>query len=203
MECNVIRDLLPLYIDGCCSQESIKLVEDHISNCRDCKDLIEIMKIPADAVEQEPVPKNFGRINLWKASAMQSVLLFVSFGLITIGVAREASTPLGLLNGYWAFNVIAPSTGLLLSLASWYFVRLFKNRKSFSNVCSIVALVIILCAWLWAMVHYEANFVELTNDIFVLFSFLISNWLGIVLTVIFCFLAKVLSNMYARMLGKE
>lgn len=203
MDCNVVKDLIPLYIDDCCSQESVQIVEEHISHCQECKQLIEVMKTSTVAVEKEPMPKNFGRINLWKASILQSVLLFLSFGLVTIGVALEASTPMGFFNAYWAFNLVVPATGMMLSLAAWYFVRLFKNRKSFSNVCSIVTLVIILCAWLWAMVHYEANFVELTNDIFVLFGFLISNWLGIVLTVIFCFLAKVLSNMYARMLGKE
>ncbi|MEC1718430.1 zf-HC2 domain-containing protein [Schinkia azotoformans] len=37
MNCNIIKDLLPSYIDGICSDETIKLVEDHIKNCKECK----------------------------------------------------------------------------------------------------------------------------------------------------------------------
>ena len=29
--CDIIRDLLPLYVDGVCSQESAKLVEEHLT----------------------------------------------------------------------------------------------------------------------------------------------------------------------------
>lgn len=35
--CGVIRDLLPLYIDDCCSRESRNLVEKHLAACPDCK----------------------------------------------------------------------------------------------------------------------------------------------------------------------
>ena len=37
MNCNIIKDLLPSYIDGICSDETIKLVEDHIKHCGECK----------------------------------------------------------------------------------------------------------------------------------------------------------------------
>ena len=42
--CDVILDLLPLYVDGVCSEESSKFVEEHISKCESCKKLLEIMK---------------------------------------------------------------------------------------------------------------------------------------------------------------
>ena len=35
--CGVIRDLLPLYIDDCCSPESRTIVEEHLTTCPDCK----------------------------------------------------------------------------------------------------------------------------------------------------------------------
>ena len=28
MNCNIVKDLIPLYIDGCCSEESEKVVEE-------------------------------------------------------------------------------------------------------------------------------------------------------------------------------
>lgn len=44
MNCNVIRDILPSYIDGLCSEESIKCVEEHLKTCQDCKEIYEAMK---------------------------------------------------------------------------------------------------------------------------------------------------------------
>ena len=35
--CNVIKDLLPLYIDNVLSEDSSKLVEDHINTCESCR----------------------------------------------------------------------------------------------------------------------------------------------------------------------
>ena len=37
ISCNVIRDLLPLYHDDVCSEESRELIEEHIKICDDCK----------------------------------------------------------------------------------------------------------------------------------------------------------------------
>ena len=44
--CNVVRDLLPLYVDDVLSDDSIKVVEDHISDCTECRDLYLKMKDP-------------------------------------------------------------------------------------------------------------------------------------------------------------
>ena len=133
MNCNIVKDLIPLYIDGCCSEESGRIIEEHIKECDNCKKLIDDMKAPDDIVFVLEQPKSFSKLNDWKASVLQSVLLFVSFALITIGVALEARTPLGIGNGFWALNLVIPSTGFMLSLANWYFVKVYKSRKIFSN----------------------------------------------------------------------
>lgn len=36
ISCAVIRDLLPLYHDGVCSEDSCRLVEEHLQNCPAC-----------------------------------------------------------------------------------------------------------------------------------------------------------------------
>lgn len=35
--CNLIKDLLPLYIDNVCSEESKEIVEQHLAECPECK----------------------------------------------------------------------------------------------------------------------------------------------------------------------
>ena len=41
--CEIIKDLLPLYFDEVCSEDSKKLVEDHLSGCVDCRKELEYM----------------------------------------------------------------------------------------------------------------------------------------------------------------
>ena len=209
MNCDIVKDLIPLYIDGCCSNESKNVVEEHIKNCGDCKKLFEDMKSPSDIVEVTKAPKTFSKLNDWKASVLQSVLLFLSFALITVGVALEAKTPSGLLNGFWALNLVIPATGFMLSLANWYFVKVYKSRKSFSNCALLATLGITLSAYIWSAFHYEMNLFDLfagndfANVLGILHALLLQNSIGILLTVVFCILSKTLSNQYAKMLGKE
>ena len=209
MNCNIVKDLIPLYIDGCCSAESEKVVEEHIRDCDDCKRLLEVMKAPADTVAVAEAQRTFRKLNDWKASVFQSILLFLSFALITLGVALEARTPSGIGNGFWALNLVIPATGFMLSLANWYFVRVYKNRKSFSNYSLIATLGVTLCAYIWSGFHYEMNLIDLfagndfANVLEILHALLLLNGIGILLTVVFCALSKTLSNQYAKMLGKE
>jgi len=198
MDCNIITDLLPLYIDGCCSEESARLVEDHLNCCNSCRAALEDMKTLTEPLPHAPV--TLRKVSDWKASVLQSVLLFLSFGIITVGVALEAGTPSGLLNGFWAMNLVIPATGFMLSLANWYFVRLYKSRKLFA-VCSATAtLAITLCAYIWAGAHYEITWSDLQECWVQLLSL---HRLGVLLTAVFCVLSGVLSNIYGRMLGKE
>ena len=37
LSCNVIRDLLPLYRDGVCADETRTLVEEHLAGCASCR----------------------------------------------------------------------------------------------------------------------------------------------------------------------
>jgi hypothetical protein len=135
--------------------------------------------------------------------------LFFSFALITIGVALEARTGSGLMNGFWAFNLVIPATGFMLSLANWYFIRIYKSRKSFSFFSLIATLGITLCAYIWSGFHYELNLLELFSEcnfvelLDVMQGILLLNGFGIVLTIVLCVLSKTLSNQYAKMLGKE
>lgn len=41
INCNIIRDLLPLYADQICSNESRELVDEHLTECKDCSALLQ------------------------------------------------------------------------------------------------------------------------------------------------------------------
>ena len=42
--CNVVKDLLPLYEDGVCTNESKELVETHLKTCEECRNELKKMK---------------------------------------------------------------------------------------------------------------------------------------------------------------
>ncbi len=44
LNCNVIRDLIPLYVDQICSEESKELVEEHLAECEDCSVIFRQMR---------------------------------------------------------------------------------------------------------------------------------------------------------------
>lgn len=51
--CGIIRDLLPLYIDDVCNEESKQAVENHLSECEKCRNYYESMKSTEGFVAKE------------------------------------------------------------------------------------------------------------------------------------------------------
>ena len=50
--CNIIKDLIPLYAEGLASEDSAKLVEAHVTDCEDCAAELEKVKTDAAAVPE-------------------------------------------------------------------------------------------------------------------------------------------------------
>ena len=44
ISCNVIEDLLPLYVDEAASEDSRQLVEEHLKGCPSCRKMLEEIK---------------------------------------------------------------------------------------------------------------------------------------------------------------
>ena len=193
--CEVIRDLIPLYVDGCCSENTRTLVEEHLAVCPACKEEYALMKNAFTELSPVVPTKRFTRVQEWKASLLQSVLLFASFLAITFGVAMEAASPSGLLNGFWAFALVIPTTGFMLSLAHWYFVRLYKSRKKFVLYSCLVTAGLIVAAFLWGLWHYEAF------DAALYFLKPQLGFLPLALFLVAC--TGGFANLYAKWLGKE
>ena len=67
--CNMIQDLLPLYHDGVCSQESREIIESHFAECPACKEYYAMM-CEADEIIPQPHEEN---IEQEKVASFQSV----------------------------------------------------------------------------------------------------------------------------------
>ena len=62
-KCEIIKDLLPLYADDVCSDESRKAVEEHINGCSDCKAELEKLRknVPVSPQKDGEVLKRIKR----------------------------------------------------------------------------------------------------------------------------------------------
>ena len=39
--CEVIKDLLPLYVDDICSEKSKDIIEEHLAECEECRNYLD------------------------------------------------------------------------------------------------------------------------------------------------------------------
>lgn len=209
MNCEIIKDLIPLYIDRCCSEESANEVEKHLKECENCKSIFDMMNSENLKEKNESFEiKKLSKINERRASVLQSVLLFISFIVMAVGATLEAKTPLGTENGFWAFTLIIPATGFLLSLANWFFIRIYKNKKIFSVCSFIVNAAITLFFFICGIFYYNVPSLYFISETeFSGFDVLLKTiqflGFGIVTVAVFCVVSKIFSLRYAEMLGKD
>lgn len=55
IDCEIVQDLLPIYIEGLTHEVTTKVVSEHLDDCGDCKDVYQLMKEPEERVEVEEV----------------------------------------------------------------------------------------------------------------------------------------------------
>lgn len=87
--CKIVEDLLPLYIEGLTNEENTKLIDEHISSCNNCRDMLnnikedipfESTKINSENIEDKAmlVAKNISKYqNILKLSLCFVTLLFM------------------------------------------------------------------------------------------------------------------------------
>lgn len=100
--CSLIQDLLPLYHDGVCSEESSKIIENHLSECSSCKDYYnslceadEIFTVPQNAELEMKKAASFRSIKrrMRKEQILVVVLAFAIFAVIsfsTVGLLKKS-----------------------------------------------------------------------------------------------------------------
>lgn len=86
MNCNIIKDLLPSYIDGICSEDTVVAIEKHIEHCQGCKDTMQIMQQSTAQIVETNVKaakEPFKRINQ-KRRYQVIIAILMTFMVTTI-----------------------------------------------------------------------------------------------------------------------
>ena len=81
-ECSIVKDLLPSYIDRLTSKESNIFIENHLSNCIECKEEMDFMKKDNENKEEEKEYINFAKKTQSKFKALK--IIAVVFMISTI-----------------------------------------------------------------------------------------------------------------------
>lgn len=97
LQCTVIEDLLPIYIDGICSNESEALVEEHLLECQACRNMLSDMRrtvaLPAQPAEDWKPLQAIGK--RWKQGKRAA---FYKGACITLAVLLVLTAA---LSGIW------------------------------------------------------------------------------------------------------
>ena len=117
INCSLIKDLLPLYIDDLCSKETTEIVGNHLEICEDCNNEYEILKTEPKVKPQQDnskelikkVNKKFGKDKKIAVIKTVSIILTV---------------------------IILVSTAVVLKLPLFMAGRLFVNKPYFHMSCN-------------------------------------------------------------------
>lgn len=151
VDCEVIRDLLPLYADQICSEQSRKMVDEHLPECPACTQMLQRLKSSELEnnlmVEKESVIAN-GTQYLKRRSTLAGLIvsgIFMIPILVCLIVNLVSGHGLG-----WFFIVLAS----LICGASLIVVPLLAPEdKAFWTFCSFSASLILLLAVICLYTH--------------------------------------------------
>lgn len=124
LDCEIVKDLLPLYVDGMVSDVSKKSIEKHLTHCTDCNEVYHNMTFHLEA-EAQPSEVQDVKKFLKKTKHMYlfyglSILSFISIFVCTI-------VDLALNKGF-TWSLIAGSA-VLFADAFLYVLSAFKRNK--------------------------------------------------------------------------
>ena len=101
ISCNVCKDLLPVYIDRLCSEESEQLVENHMADCDDCRNTYEAMREDVDVPKIEKEEKD--KTDEFKLNLNKKWHRFVTTRAIVISSISIVSLSAIILGIYFLF----------------------------------------------------------------------------------------------------
>lgn len=93
LSCEIIKDLLPLYVDGVVSEESNNLIETHFVDCNNCRKLAEQMQLNIKKEQETNLVESEALNNLSKKwnrklffSMLKGILSTLAFVLLTLAI---------------------------------------------------------------------------------------------------------------------
>ena len=129
VSCEIIKDLLPLYHDGVCSNESRQMVEEHLSECEKCrlelKAIDNMLTIPNTKQNLDDAKAVKELSKKWKYSLTKSMMYGA---LVAFLVNNIAWVYLWFVNN--TGNNIVPSILWCIVNIIWLIAEIICSKKS-------------------------------------------------------------------------
>ena len=127
--CEIIRDLLPLYHDGVCSNESRQMVEEHLSECEKCrlelKSIDDMLTIPNTKQNLDDAKASKELSKKWRHSLTKAMMYGA---LVAFLVNNIAWIYLWFVNN--TGNNIVPSILWCIVNTIWLIAEVICTKKS-------------------------------------------------------------------------
>lgn len=143
-DCEVIRDLLPLYADDVCSGSSRQLIEEHLEECPDCTAVLERLRnseIESGLQEEKEQviqhqAKQFKRRSATVGSVVSGVFMIPVLVCLIVNLASGAALS-------WFFIVLA---GLAVAASLIIVPLMVPEDKAFWTLCAFTVTLLFLLA---------------------------------------------------------
>lgn len=127
--CGIIRDLLPLYIDDVCNEESKQAVENHLSECEKCRNYYNSMKSTEGFVAKE----NDNSEDMKMANNLKNVKSKINKKIRNIVIGAVAAMAFVIVGVTLLFNVALKEVStddVIVSANVYSFEELIENSAS-------------------------------------------------------------------------
>ena len=138
--CHMIQDLLPLYLDGVCSEESKMIIEQHLATCSTCQKYYSAMCDTEESAITPPAPEK----ELQKAASFRSIrkkilrkqLLIAGASFVVISFIIFAA--IGILKN--SVNVVEYQDNISVSMVDGSLIgRLKGSQESYVKIIRTTA----------------------------------------------------------------
>ncbi|MDE5781721.1 MAG: zf-HC2 domain-containing protein [Lachnospiraceae bacterium] len=130
LACEIVKDLLPLYVDGMVSDVSKKSIENHLEYCTDCNEVYHDM---AFNLEMEKQPSEVQDVKRFLKKTKRMYFLYGLCGLSFISILVCMIVDLALNKGI-TWSLIAGSTVIFADTFVYVISACKKNKGCFTMI---------------------------------------------------------------------
>jgi hypothetical protein len=178
MDCRVIKDLIPIYIEQLTSEPSNDLIAEHIEGCEDCRKTLARLKnsfmTANPGKEESPIDTvPIQLVNRIKKIILEKIIILASIALaagILIGIL--SSSPVMFMAFMASVSIVAFTASILLGIAVCR--RISPMRKKYQRVCNWTFLFSLMVSCL-LFVLFRGYFNEFAKIAVILFAVIIYN----------------------------
>lgn len=116
MKCEIVEDLMPLYVDGLCSEETTKEIKEHMSHCELCNEKMKEIEMPIEVMPPEEeisiepmkkVKRKLHKKNTWiLAISLLSILVIGSISYLSYHQINRSGISFEIIYEFFHFQKV-------------------------------------------------------------------------------------------------